>query len=143
MSISQFTKLEDRLLLLDRANALLDAGFRIRPKEFKLTKADHRTIQEARDRSRAEQRNVAKQLAHFEGVAYNRVIITLSLLANEDLSGRIKDQAEMKKQAEKLMRAWNRLADHFEVYRSLESEYHKIYTLAVQLEDNPDNEKLS
>ncbi|MFH2047700.1 MAG: M48 family metallopeptidase [Pseudomonadota bacterium] len=139
-TVSIYKKIHKRMLQLDRAIVLLEAGFTFNPKDFNLTHANRETVEQARSRASAEGQGLFNQMKQFEATSFERIEQSLSMLAYDPIIKRIPDSKELKTRAQNYMETWNILADSHDDFMAIESSYQQLIVLAHQLEDNQDNE---
>lgn len=140
-SLEQYTKQEDRLIELDQAKTLADAGLSFRPKDFNLKSKNQAVLQQIIERTGQEQLKTEERLAPFELVACRRIETLLSCMISPELSGKINGLGQMKKRTAKCIQAWNELAPRFDFYKKIKYTYYQLVLLAHQIEHNEDNKK--
>jgi Zn-dependent protease with chaperone function len=141
MAASQVaSKIDNRLLLLDQAEALLGAGFNFDPKEFNIVRSDIVTVEQSRSRARSEQETQFDIMEKFERTAFEIMGKSLSQLNSAFIRNNLPDSVDLRQKAVDYIETWNNLSRAHADFVSIESVYHQLILLAHQMEDNQENE---
>lgn len=138
--LKQLSKIDERELQLARARVLLKAGLGLRERDFGLTTASLEAVAQADQRASLQKENLRPKLSRFESAAFTRIEKSLSLLNHPPIAKRWSEAETFRHQAERCMRTWNLLVDHYERFTAIEQNYHQLVILAHQIEDNQDNQ---
>jgi Zn-dependent protease with chaperone function len=141
IAASQITsKIDNRLLLLDQAEALLGAGFSFEPKDFNIIRADMETIEQSRLRAKSEQAKQFEIMEKYERTAFEIMGKSLSQLNSSFISSNLPESVDLKQKAVDYIDTWNNLSRAHPEFVSIESVYHQLNLLAHQLDENQENE---
>ena len=141
-AFKRYDEADTRILETFQASALLRAGFKPKPADFKLLLNTADAAIKAREKHAAEQTGLVPELEQFESVAAARLLTAVRLLESPDAAAKVPEGAALRDEAAALVPATVRIGGFLPALLELRNTSAALMSLLGQIKGNEENQAL-